>query len=383
MDAPYASERERLDRLFDPQVDVTRLASGRHQFTLRIEDRVASELTVLEHDQLFGRAKLRMAGVASVHTAPAFRKRGCARRLINHALAWMRCEGYDISLLFGIEGLYPKFGYAPVLPASSLHLAVRDAERLPEPGLTMAPFEPRHLAAVLRLYRGEYQGRVGPLRRDARRWTPFRKGLAWHTRAIVELAVDGRGRVRGYWARNDAPRDVTALEVACADQNALHAVLRSAARCAVSQRLEQLRFMLPTDHPLAQLVRVLGGVQRIEHRSDGHAMARLIHVGSTLRALAPCLGPHVDRAGQMTLATNLDTVVLSFKPGEVTVHDDGRRVRPLVRLPQWALAQLAYGQADVFTLAALGWIRGPRPGLRDLAMMFPPTPSHFPAVDEF
>ncbi|MEX0886707.1 MAG: GNAT family N-acetyltransferase [Phycisphaeraceae bacterium] len=383
MDAPYAAAREQLDDHLDPRVRVTRSGADRHLLELIVDSQVASRLTLIDFQQQIETVRLRMGGIAAVNTDPAHRFRGHARSLLWHTLGWMRQQGFDLSLLFGIADFYPKFGYAPAFSTTSLRLAVRDAEQLPAGDLTLAPFNAgRHLDAVLRIFRRHSHGRTGPIVRDRRTWTPFRKGLNWHTRAVVQVALDARGRVQGYWARDDTPHDVTVLEVGCAAPAVAPAIIRAAGRHGVAERVERIRFVLPPDHPVMRYATLLGGTQETHHRRDAHAMARLIHVGSTLRKLAPLLATRLPGRGSLNLKTNLDHVTLRWGDGEFDVSDHPLP-GPRVQLPQWALAQLILGHADVSSLAALTWIRGSNRALDDLARLFPMKPHHFPVVDEF
>ncbi len=66
---------------------------------------------VCDRTMRLGAALVRVAGIGDVCTLPTLRKRGLLRTLFTHVNQFMRDEGYDLSLLFGIPNFYTKFGF--------------------------------------------------------------------------------------------------------------------------------------------------------------------------------------------------------------------------------------------------------------------------------
>jgi predicted acetyltransferase len=387
---PTRSDPEPLDTPLDPDIRVVPRGyqgGDAHAIELLIDGEAVSWLTVIDFRQQVGGSLLRMGGIAGVGTHDAHRFRGYSRRVIGNALRWMRREGFDVSMLFGIRSFYPKYGFAEAFPDTSFSIATRDAESAGGDGRSAVArwteFDAdAHQSFVVRVHALHDAGRTGPIVRDPQRWNPFRKGLQFGTQAAARVALDRRGKPCAYLATHREHLTATVLEAGVAAPAGWHDVLREAARLALEQRLEQVRFVMPEDHALAQFARPLGTRVESIYRPDGGAMIRLINVATTLTKLAPTLAERVRGNGALSLRTNAGGAALTRAAGHISVADR-RAGGPVATLPQWALAQLIYGYRDAASLAEQGVLRAPRAAVETLGRLFPPHPHFFYSVDQF
>jgi predicted acetyltransferase len=379
-------------------------AAPAQRLTVQVNGVAVSGCTVIDYLQQVGPCRLRMGGVAGVSTHPEHRFKGYSKRVMFNSLRWMRQAGYDVSMLFGIPGFYPRFGFAPAFPEVRWRLAVRDAERLPCPRpLKFVDFDAqRHLPSVLAMYETNNAAAFGPLVRRRDSWQPFRRGRNWGLRAKVRVALEGR-RPAGYFVY-DAEEPCRIVELGYARPQALPAILRSITQMALAARVEEIQFRLGEDHLAMRLCAPLGIIRRTRRRADGWEMARLMNVQTTLQKLSPLLASRVSGQGRLILRTNLDSVALSWRRGRMAVKPlagsrpggkigvagilpargrDARDTLPVLRLPQWALAQLIFGFGDVEALALAGTLAGGPAALGLAAEMFPPQRAYFHLVDEF
>ena len=378
---PIASGRENLDGPLDGGLRITE-AFPKHPVALEVDGETVSQVWVCDLQQQIGSQVVRMGGIADVATHDDHRFRGYMRRVMSGALCWMRREGYDTSMLYGIRSFYPKFGYAPAFPRIEFTVSVRDAEAVRSVGYRFVAFRAEHLRAVLRMYHAHNAGRTGPVRRDAKSWQPFRKGRNWHSKAVCKVALDRTGRPAGYIVYDSEPLTASVIEVGAVRPAVFADILRAASRHAWQQRLEHIQLVLPEDDAFIEFCKPLGLRKKVHYLRDGEAMVRMINVPGALKKVAAELGSRMRGSGRLNLRTNLDSVGVAWSRGRLRVAEP-MTGSPSARMPQWALAQLLYGYRSASGLAAVGVLRGARAALEALEEMFPPAPHFHHCVDYF
>jgi predicted acetyltransferase len=308
--------------------------------------------------------------------------KGYSRRVMENSLRWMRREGFDTSMLYGILNFYPKFGFAAAFPGLAWSLAVRDAERVPAREFGITDYKSEHLAAVLKIFHANNLDRTGPMRRDPKTWQPFRKGSAWGVKTVCKVALSENGDVAGYVVYDNQPLAATIIEMSYRTPEVFGALLRLVARLAWEQRLERIKLILPEDDLFVAFCKPLGLRLEATFRSDGGAMVRMINLVSALKSVAAELGGRMVRSGALNLHTNLDAVGLEWS-GEGLAIRAPLKGAETARMPQWVLAQLLYGYLNATALAAQGVLQGSDKALSLLDEMFPARPHFAYTVDEF
>ena len=379
---PVRSTPEDLDGPVDPDLRIDRAGWPYNRLELVIGGEKVSGLGVVDFAQQIGSGVVRMGGIAGVGTHRDHRFCGYSRRVMESSLRWMRSEGLDTSMLYGIPSFYAKFGYAQAFASVSFTMAVRDAEAAPAGAWRFVRFRKEHLPAVLRMYRANNAGRTGPTLRDPKHWTPFRKGIRYDSKAVCKVAIDPRGRAGGYFVYDDTHLTADVIETGFATRAVLPAIVRAAARRAVKCRLERIRFHLPPDDAFIEFCKPLGIRQERTWRRDGGAQVRMIRIPSALAKLGAELAGRMSAPGELTIRTNLDDVHVAWKSGRLAV-DAPRRTGPQARMPQWALAQMLYGYRDARALAAEGIVTASARAVATLAEMFPVRPHYHYRVDHF
>jgi len=383
---PPRSTREHLDRPLDKDIHVEQ-GKNSARLLLTVDGEDVSWATIVFFEQQIGESFVTMGGIAGVGTREDHRFRGYSRRVLESCLRWMRANGFQVSMLYGIPSYYPKFGYVKAFPDVVHRVAVRDAETADAGEYRFRPWDPaQDVSAVLTLYRCTNTGRTGVVRRTRGSWKGFRKGLTWSSRGIVEIAETPGGRAAGYIVFDDRRLTACVLEVGYRTPDVFPALLRRAARFAWDQRIESVEFRLPDDDPFVTFCRGFGLHSQVTCPRDGGPMVRIINVPAALNAVAPVLrwrAVHLA-PGSLTLYTNLDDVRISWEAGEVRVVRVSRTdppSGPVVRLPQWALTQMLYGYRTASALAGDGAIKAPRKATEMLDRLFPLTP-HFQYVTD-
>lgn len=377
---PALTVPENLDLPLDADIKVSGESPGVSKISLLLDGVEVSWCRVVEFQQQIGTQLLRMGGIADVGTHNDHRFQGYSRRVLENALRWMCGDGFGVSMLYGISGYYPKYGYAEALPTVVHTMMVRDAEHCAASSFGIVDYSPAYLDSVLAMYHAQNAGRTGVTRRDPLTWQPFRKGLNWGSMAIAKVLLNQRGQAVGYFVY-DAAQETTIIEVGATSPEIYGPIIRAVADLAWNTRSESFRFHLAEDDDIIRYCRPMGIRSEITYRRDGGAMVRIINLRSTMEKLLPLLATRVSGRVNMTIQTNLDTVTLS-RSGQ-QFHLVGDTAKQKVFLPQWALAQLIYGYHDVATLSQNGVISGSPQSLQTLSRLFPVQVAFQYAVDNF
>ena len=369
---------------FDLPVDSDIRIDGRHpeyKIVLSADNRDASWTTVIDFRQQIGAGVIRMGAIAAVGTREDCRFRGYSRRIMINAHRWMRGNGFDTVLLYGIKGFYPKFGYAKAFPDIWCSIALRDAEAVQSAGYRIVDFEPRHKKALVRMYEANNAGRIGPSRRDPGTWEP-RQGLHYKTKAVLKVAVDADNRPAGYIALHSACPPAAIIETGFVSRSVFPDLLLEAARLALASRLEYINLTLPEDDAFLEFCKPLGLRKEITYPPDGGAMVRMINVRGTMGKLAGELESRMPDIQCLNIFTNLDSAGLYLLNGRLAVGEPRKRGLS-VRLPQWALAQMLYGYCSARSLATSAALKTSPEGIDVLERLFPVRPHYYYAMDRF
>jgi len=372
---------ERPDRPLDRDI-VVEEHGPRRRLILLVAGRPVSSTNICDLQQNFGTRRLRLGGIAGVHTVAEHRLKGYSRRVMVNSLRYMWRAGYDMALLFGIPAFYPKFGYAPVLPDVRFVLSVGDLAHFRSSGYRFVGFSQKYLKAVLGMYHRNNAARTGPIYRDAGTWRPFRRGIRWGVRAVCRIILDKRDKPAGYFVYDAHAEGARIVEVGFVSPDVFPAILAASVRLARRRGDDRIRFQLPEDSALMAFCKPFALEKHIRYRADGGAMARMINVRSTLNKLGPMLADRVTGTGSITIRTNLDGVSLAWSKGAMRISPP-KRGGLQARLPQWALAQLLYGYQGAPALAASAILKASRQSVDTLARLFPPGPHYYYKVDSF
>lgn len=161
----------------------------KHVRAAYVDGRMAACLTLFPFQtQLDGRM-LPAVGVGDVSTLPEYRLQGCARALMESALAEMRLTGVALSMLYPFShAFYRKFGYAFACPRQEAYLPLRQLSGRKAPGFARAWRPGEDAADIKRLYAAFIRGRNLACDRDALRFS----APLWADRLVYDPASDGR-----------------------------------------------------------------------------------------------------------------------------------------------------------------------------------------------
>lgn len=297
----FAGRYDDLKRTFLLDVGAHPTSQADHWRVVRRAGRVVAHVGVYRKPVRIGCATVSMGGIGFVCCDPEFRCQGLAALCMKDALVCMREQGMPLSLLFGRDHYYGRFGYVGCLPAFTLKMSVKDLKGLRNP-FRVVPAKTQDMRAMVELYNAAAETTPASVVRSLadvqfayKRWqlAGDKKGAS---AVFLFREKKARGAVRAYavwkdnslWEAAMRPGD----DAACA---AVLAWVRDKRVEAVEK--EVVLEMCPPAHPLWAYA------ERFTHSAErrlnwtGAGMGCIVDVPAFLRALQPEFQARLGRAG--------------------------------------------------------------------------------------
>lgn len=278
------------------------------------DGRLVSHFGVWGYEMRVGAARLKVGGIGAVATDGTCRKRGFMARTASESIRAMRALGYDMSVLFGIQNFYHRFGYVRAWPYRTYAVSAADLPQEP-PNPRPARFVARHRDDLAAIYNRMDADVVGSAVRPTYRGKFYLgdwQGWLWKNKA---------GEAEGYIIGKKERNEFTVAELGGGD---LEQGLRAVAALARTARTPDVKFLtLPQGSALEKRLR--WGRCRIaaNYHPNGGPMIALIDLGSTLKKLEGELAarlrasPMADWRGALEVNDGRDRIVLGIETGGV------------------------------------------------------------------
>ena len=279
-----------------------------------LDRRIVTNWTVIDYTMRIGTARVRVGGVTCVATHPDYRKRGLMRRTGLGSMAAMRDAGYDISMLFGIEDYYDRYGYVNAWPDTIYTIKTSD---LPAMGrsVRLRPFSPKNLDELTKLYNRAYARCTGTAVRSG--FPRSHRPPHWEGRFWQES-----GRPAGYVA-TQASDDVLTCREHTGDPDVVLGVLK---KLADEAKCRNVRFLaLHGATPLAARLRRENCSVTTNYTRSSHGMIHVLSLRSTLGKMTKELGRRLKQSplhawrGPLLIASGREKVTLVVNQGGVRV----------------------------------------------------------------
>mgnify|MGYP000111885172 CR=1 FL=1 len=328
-----------------------------------LNGRIVSKAQIIEYEMSVGTAQVRMGGIMGVATDPEHRGKGYASRVLRRCVEVMAENGFDLSILFGIEGFYERFGYAPVMPDYELILQAGSIDKRTWKGFREMKGE-GDLDEMFRIYHASNRGRTGIIlrRKGIWEWLPHKPDL---------ILFHGEGKPDGYVAVSFGREALELVEVGGEDVRFYEMAIAELGELARSSGLDEIRGSVPPDHPFSLASIKYGAEVRVRYRKSGGCMGRIIDQRRLLEKIAPELERRLiaSGCGGMGVALRIETELgrtelelVSDSPGKVEVN---------LSLPQKALMQMVFGYKPVEVILAENGIPAGRREVEALNALFP------------
>ncbi|MBN2004483.1 MAG: GNAT family N-acetyltransferase [Anaerolineae bacterium] len=316
-------------------------------------DTRVSRLAVIDYSMRIGSIQVNMAGIGGVETHYQHRMKGYMRTLFEDTVHYMMDGDYEVSMLFGIENFYTKFGYASALATSQFTIKTRDAEVAAERAgkYSSRPIQPDDMPAVLALYNANNAGCTGSIVRTVENFAEFRKGTWYGTPAETALWEDQAGELLGYMVWDKYPKGVKVAELEAREAALFPAMLSALAEQAITKRCESITVFMPPDHPFGEFAQRYGIEWTLTYPRYGSGMMRILNQKPLFGKLIPELEQRLAASslagysGAFDFRTDLGVTSLTFENGALTVGETA--TSKFLALSQDKLMQLIVGYRSV------------------------------------
>ncbi len=291
-----------------------------HSRLIRENGKIVSHVSIIEKPVRFGPAVVKLAGIGDVCTHPNARGKGYAQILMEDALHYMKEHGYPLTMLYGIPNFYHKFGYIESVKDYKLLLDTNKALKVTG-SYRVRPWREGDLPAMLKLYQDNFQDQILTVVRT----TAYLRRLLTEPKRII-LAVDDTDQPVGYahvW--DDITRQYVVNEAAAANLAAAQTLLHAILAQAPQPLAPALEIRMSPRWPFVRQLQHLGSETKIRAygEGEGNGMLAIINLQQLLAKIKPLLNQRLQQSEflnlskPLTLATEQESVTLSFKQGEV------------------------------------------------------------------
>jgi GNAT superfamily N-acetyltransferase/ribosomal protein S18 acetylase RimI-like enzyme len=303
-----------------------------------VEDDV-SEARLLSFNIRFGQVDLPAEGYAGVQTRPEHRRKGYIRQVMTASLGRAR-QRVDVAFLFGIEGLYGKFGFASCLASGHIEVPVRGMDQMDSPpGMKLRPLKAADVPQIVELYNRRHARRPWTWRREPGSWNRLDKGDGWRAGAesvVLEVGKQLGGYMVYRGVNYGGARHVEVLELTGADAAACQALLIDAARRCWDQRLSSFQLHEPPDSLAGMVARRVGCEVKSTFKADGGGMGAILNRPSLIERVRP----ELERRAAAHGVGSSDEAFELLGSGQLCA-DEGMLLRLLMGFWSWADAGAA------------------------------------------
>lgn len=314
------------------------------------DGQIVTHYGVWGYDMRLDGACVRAGGIGAVATHADYRKRGFMGQTIQASLQAMRAQGYDVSVLFGIDNFYHNYGYTRGWPERNFQVGIANLPEEP-PSPRVQKFTPRRHAELDDLYNREYASFSG----TAVRPTYRNYGFFCHRNLLGYRWNGADGHLAGYVLFFHQGTRLNCIE-AIGDPEQIMRVLAMAGKRLGCADVEFRT--LPYQSGVARRVRQ--GICRevVEYRRNGGIMVGVINLPATLEKLREPFSRRLlasrfaNWCGDLLIAGAQESALLAIEQGRVRVLPSPASTSPRHALHGGsALARLLIGVDAPETIA--------------------------------
>ncbi|NLN93762.1 MAG: GNAT family N-acetyltransferase [Candidatus Hydrogenedens sp.] len=353
-----------------------------HNRMLWADDKLAACITLYTYTLRLGEARLKMGGIAHVATASSFQKQGYAARLMEDTLQYMKAEGYEVSVLFGIADFYHRWGYTFVFPEHSTQIEVEEALICSHGGGREREMKPADLNAIQRIHLRNDSDTAASIIRFSQHYS-----MRWDHWKNARVLLDEHGKVVAYHLGTFQGTEYQVTEAGVADGTWTGPLLHACALHARESFASQLNFYLPPLHPLARSFVLLESDHTTRISRNCHGMMTILDVGDTFKAMKPEWEHRLKRyaprdfSSEVTLLTEKEAWRIRCEEGRIEIAPQGGKNK--LSLTRQELTQLLVGYRHLEELLCSGRRPLPHSSRLLLETLFPKRFPYIWTLDRF
>ena len=304
-----------------------------------LNGRAVSVVQIFDRPMRIGDAVVRMGGVGSVGTDPAYRRTGHSSEVLRDTARYMRSSGYDLSILgTGIQSHYARAGWV-MYPTYSMRLTLPDTLPAVEAAYEITPCTlEKDLPALQHIYDQFNAGRSGTTVRTEQYWKNQPKWRGYDPSMFWSASQNGTAVAylkAGKW-------EIRELGYVQGAEGAALALLAHLFRQAKDNGVNEIHAPCPS--ACRRLFETLGC--RVSRRESNHTMILITNFTSLLAKLAPALAARLNPS---TFAGWSGSIKIQYEAGAQALEIDRGQIR-LISEPQDATISLYLSQTQLLKL---------------------------------
>ena len=310
-----------------------------------VEGKAASVVQVFDRPMRIGDCVVRMGGVGSVGTDPAYRRAGYSSEVLRDSIRYMQAAGYDLSVLStGIQAHYARAGWV-IYPTYNMEITLPPTLGEVPAGVTIEQYEPdRDLPALQAIFDQFNANRTGTFVKNTAYWVnrptwrPYDPSLYWVAkrsgRIIAYLLVE-RWHMGEFGYLPDA-------------EEAMVALLSHFLRFAKAEGIQDINALAPST--TRRIFEEMGGAVRRRERTN--IMALIINFESLLTKLKPLLEARLRNSdfsgwtGAIRIRYEADERTLIIRDGAINILRNGAAPEIDLLVSQAQLLKLLFGNMN-------------------------------------
>jgi hypothetical protein len=298
-----------------------------------------SQASLLSFDIRFGAVAVAAEGYAAVQTRVEHRRQGYVRQVMTESLR-RASERVDVVFLFGISGLYRKFGFVNCLADTHLEVPVRMVEAVkPVRGANVRAAGDADVPAIVDLYNSTHAVRPWTWQRRPGEWRRLLEWSIWRPGSeavILEMEDEVAGYMITRGVNYGQTPGIEVQELAARSAKGCQALLAAAGEKCWESRLSSFALHEPSDSLVGRVARQVGCREVSSWKPDGGGMGVILN----RQALVEQLAPELERRAAVLGRPKGEQRIDALASGEIC-PDDGVLVRLLLGHWSWADAEAA------------------------------------------
>lgn len=344
--------------------------------------KIVTHCGIWGYQMRIGQARVRVGGIGAVATDGDYRGHGLMARTLPATIDAMNDAGYDMSLLFGIDDYYDRFGFVRAWSDSAFYVSPADLPDTKAPALKqLSRWDDK---ALIDLGNRAYAGLTGSALR------PTYQLLNRRHKFEVFAWSAGRGKLAGYV--------VTGIDHTCKSRLLIvdavgdpAQVLPAVAAIFRQKKKTELKFVnMHPENPVSIALRHMNCREEIYNRRCGGPMIRTLNLRNCLTKMQGELSSRLGRSslarwtGRLLVSNPREKVVLDIRDGAVRVAADSSAtaVRSGIRGGE-EIAQLLLGTYEPMETVEAGDITLSGNAALLLPVLFPAQHPMLVGVDRF
>jgi len=342
---------------------------------VEIDGKIVSAVMIIRRPYRIGTAVVKGAMIAPLATHPEYEKRGCGSALMRDGVQYIKEQGFDIALLWGIPWLYTRYGYTPAIMNTEIILNSNQSLPEIERRFDCRRFTKADLKQMTDIYHNNTETRtIAELRSpEMWEWNPAGDDVK------LDVVTDKDGEIIGYYSIGEDWGRPCAHEIGVKNEEAAGFIFHRLLERAKQKELPRFHCLGHPDHPFTRYAFSRGGSMVI--RNGGSAgMVQVINLLSLLTKLEPEFERRLHHsefvATDFTFSVRCgdDYALLSVKSGRVGVSEENIDAEYGLDISLDGLNPLITGYKKINELIGTHdtRVKGGERGIRLIDILFPP-----------